>query len=208
MFRQKKIYVEGKFVGEVQIPESADEDEEIALTRAFLQQKGLHKEISTLQMMFRQAVAFATTAADIHKRDFTSTPARTGLTIAPFVVNAAFAVELYLKTIGVVRDQALRGHDLLTLFDALGADAKASIGDHFSKCKHQCGIDSIEGFRVALDELRNAFVEWRYLYEQPERRLKITFAPLIFVLEVLHETCRSYMTIDQNASADLGQRSG
>ena len=44
------------------------------------------------------ALSFSTTAAHLHRTDLLKAP-RNGLSIAPFVVNSAFAIELYLKTL-------------------------------------------------------------------------------------------------------------
>jgi hypothetical protein len=51
-------------------------------------------------------------------------------------------------------------------------------------------IKSIDEFRAALADMRDAFREWRYLYEK-ERSSTIRFQPMIFVMQVLHETCRA-----------------
>jgi HEPN domain-containing protein len=108
----------------------------------------------------------------------------------PFVVNAAFALELYLKTLGHLFGRALRGHDLLGLFDALPPEGHEVLRQNLSKAKWQCGITNMEGFRNVLSDLRSAFIEWRYLHEK-DRASEISFIPMIFVMEVLHVACQA-----------------
>ena len=112
----KQIYLNGVLVGEV--PNSGNDALDQEATIQILKDKGLHQETTLVQAMFRQAVSFATTSSYLYERDLTRVP-RNGLSAAPFVVNSAFAIELYLKTLGQLHGAELRGHDLLKLFDAL-----------------------------------------------------------------------------------------
>lgn len=111
------------------------------------------------------------------------------MSAAPFVVNAAFALELYIKALGLLYGAVLHGHDLLKLFDALPSDSRDALQQNFGKVQWQCGIADMVGFRKVVADHRNAFIEWRYLHEG--RAGEIVFGPLIFVMEVLHETCRA-----------------
>jgi hypothetical protein len=187
MEHSRKIYLNGKFVGEVPITGDDTRDQNLAIQ--LLKDKGLYQETTLVQSMFRQAVSFATTASYLYKRDLTHVP-RNGLSVVPFVVNSAFAIELYLKTLGQLHNTGLRGHDLLKLFDGLPADAQMTLQQNFSKSAWQCDIKTLAEYRGALQEMRNAFVEWRYLYEE-ERSGAIHFQPMIFLMNVLHETCRA-----------------
>lgn len=45
----------------------------------------------------------------------------------PFIVNGAFAIELYLKTLHVINTNAQKGHKLLTLFNGLPEAVQISI---------------------------------------------------------------------------------
>jgi hypothetical protein len=185
----KKLYLDGKYVGEYEATGDFQRDRELAI--ALLREKGLYRETTPEQAIFRQAVSFATTASYLYKRDLTTVP-RNGVSVAPFVVNATFALELYLKTLGQLYNRALRGHDLLDLFDALPPEAHDSLQQSFAKAQWQCGIADLVGFRKALADLRGAFVEWRYLHESGRASSEIVFAPMIFVMEVLHEACRAH----------------
>ena len=49
--------------------------------------------------------------------------------------------------------------------------------------------DSVN-FRDYISELNNTFIEWRYCYEVGQTN-QVRIEPTIFVMEVLHEACRS-----------------
>ena len=187
MIGPKKIYLNGQLVGEV--PAAKDDDEHMELAIALMKAKGLYEPTTLVQGMFRQAVSFATTASYLYKRDLTTVP-RNGISVVPFVVNNAFAIELYLKTLGQLHNTPLRGHDLLVLFDLLPASAKDALLPHLASTQWQCGIATLADYRLELNELRGAFVEWRYLFETG-RTAEIKFQPMIFVTEVLHNTCKA-----------------
>ncbi len=162
----RQIYLNGKLVGEMPITGDDVRDQEAALQ--LLKDSGLYQETTLIQAMFRQSVSFATTASYLYKRDLTTVP-RNGLSAAPFVVNSAFAIELYLKTLGQLHGTRLIGHDLLALFDALPAEACTALQQNFSKSSWQCGINTMAEYRKTIAEMRGAFVEWRYLYEKGEQ---------------------------------------
>jgi hypothetical protein len=105
----KEVWLNEKLVGEAPATGVVDRDAEAIIQ--FLKDKGLYKETSPVQRMFRQAMSFATTSAYLYKRDLIKVP-KNGLSVAPFVVNGAFAIELYLKTLGRLHDVDMRGHDL------------------------------------------------------------------------------------------------
>ena len=187
MVDTKELYLDGKLVGEYAATGDDHKDKELAI--ALLREKGLYQQTTLEQAMFRQAVSFATTASYLYTRDLTTVP-RNGLSVAPFVVNSAFALELYLKTLGQLYNKQMRGHDLLDLFDALPLEAHQALQRNFVKSTWQCGITELADFRKTLEDMRRAFVEWRYLHETG-RAGEIRFAPMIFVMEVLHEVCRA-----------------
>lgn len=186
MIESKKLYLNGQFVGEV--PAAKNEEEHIELAIALMKAKGLYRPTTLTQGMLRQAVSFATTASYLYRRDLTTVP-RNGMSLAPFIVNSAFAIELYLKTIGQFHGAKLRGHDLLELFDNLPAAAHGELLPHFASSRMQCGIQTLADYRLALVGIRNAFVEWRYLFEKTDIA-EIKILPMIFIMEVLHNACR------------------
>jgi hypothetical protein len=126
----RKLYVDGQFIGEVPVTGDNQKDAQAAI--ALMRAKGVYRETSPEQAIFRQAVSFATTASYLYKRDLATKPWN-GMSVAPFVVNAAFALELYLKTLSILQGNELRGHDLLELFDALPHGAHKALSANFGK---------------------------------------------------------------------------
>lgn len=187
----KKLYLNGEFITDYE--STGDDMKDAELTRNILRDRGLHKEVSLERAMFNQAHAFATTSSYLYDRDLMTVP-RNGVSVVPFVVNGAFAIELYLKTLGQLHNVILRSrkHDLLELFDGLPTAAHSDLEKHFAKGKWQCGIATLQDYRSALEAHRGAFLEWRYLYEKQSVRT-ITLQPMIFTMEVLHETCMSLL---------------
>jgi hypothetical protein len=191
MSATKKLFFNGNFVTNYE--STGDDRKDLELTRSILREKGLYQEINRERAMFNHAYAFATTSSYLYSKDLAVVP-RNGVSAVPFIVNSAFAIELYLKTLGQLHNAPSRGHDLLDLFDKLPESARAAIEKHFSLGKWQCGITTLEEYRKGLQELRGAFVEWRYLYESQDAN-EIKFQPMIFTMEVLHETCRTALGI-------------
>ena len=187
---KKKLYVNGIIVGEVEATGDVQKDLEVA--RDILKSMGLHKEVTLTQAMFRQALSFSTTAAYIHKRDLLTTPAN-GLSIAPFVVNSAFSIELYLKTLLSLHDIAVpREHSLLILYDRLPESARSGIFDAAKRHSHEYQVVvSTEGqFRGFVAELDTAFEEWRYVYEKGKAG-PINIWQAILVMKAAHEACKN-----------------
>lgn len=186
--KKQALYLNGIAVGEVVV--TGDREKDIEAARQLLKDKGIYKETTLIQAMFRQAVSFSTAAAYLYDHDLRKTPTN-GFSIAPFIVNSAFSIELYLKTLGQIHNKSLKGHELLKLFDALPDAACQAIKiatpqAHTQKWKP----NENRVFRDYLSELNNSFVEWRYCYEK-NRIDEVRIEATIFVMEVLHEACRS-----------------
>jgi hypothetical protein len=109
--------------------------------------------------------------------------------VAPFVVNSAFSMELYLKTLARSHRAVLNGHDLLKLLDSLPAAAHNDISAVLPACRSQFRPEGDPDFRTCIAGLSNAFVEWRYPYEKT-RATGIRIDRAIFVTKVMHEACR------------------
>lgn len=78
----------------------------------------------------------------------------------PAIVNAAFSCELYFKSI--IGSKA-KGHALRELFDQLDVDAQNYLREPINK---EFAKNNLFDFDVCLDHISNAFVEWRYIYEE------------------------------------------
>lgn len=128
--------------------------------------------------MFLQAQGFSK-CAKIAKEDGIecSTPA---------IVNYAFACEVYLKSLLYFSDISFnKKHELKELFDLLPEKYKESI---MRLTLAECG--SWDGY--SLDNISNAFIEWRYSYETiGEKRvcMRIETGFLVALNNALRELC-------------------
>lgn len=189
---KKKLYFNGNYICDVEA--TGDPALDADFVQQQLRARGLARqgEINTTKAMFNHAAAFAKTAERIYNGDLVSVP-RPAVSLVPFIINSVFAIEIYLKTLGAHFKQPQPGHDLLKLFDSLPAEAHQALKDHFSCAKSLSEISKISEYRSAIEKMRGAFVEWRYLYERNEPT-SIEIRPMIFVIEVAHETCRSLLS--------------
>lgn len=181
----RQVYFNGQLIGEV--PNTGDHEVDLLASKQLLDDHGLLHELSPIQATFQQAYSFAALSAQVYRQHLVKVP-RQGGSLVPFVVNSAFAIELYLKTVARIYGSALRGHDLLGLFDALPALAHAELERTLLSCTTS-DIQSMSDFRTALEKMRKLFVEWRYLHEGGSAA-EVHFPTLILILEVLHNTCR------------------
>src|SRR5689334_11255512 len=98
MRKPKQVYFDGKFIGEV--PDTGDQLADLKAMSALLNAApGVPKPLNRCQATFRQAVAFVQNAQHLFNTGLTGAPSRNPINVIPFAVNAAFAVELYLKTL-------------------------------------------------------------------------------------------------------------
>ena len=166
---KKKILLNGIIVGEHE--SSGDHEQDIQAIRAYLQKKGLWKETTRNDSMFGQANSFAETANLLYRKNLKTSPFK-GSAAAPFVVNAAFSVEIYLKTIHDAHGKDVTGHDLEELYEKLNQETKNIVlsAAEDIKDRYDVGVDSIE---KCLSSLSRAFVEWRYLYEHQKLSTEI-----------------------------------
>jgi hypothetical protein len=183
---RKIVLLNGVAVGEV--ISTGDPEKDALATQQLLKSKGLHKEPTRFQAVFSQAHSFANTSALLYERDLRRHP-RNGASIVPFVVNAAFAIELYLKALAQRHGVSLRGHELVKLHKALPAKALAEMESVIPNCAVNRALGEEPDFGKYLANLNNSFVEWRYSYELGKTG-PVHIEPAIFVMEVLHETCR------------------
>ncbi|MES1982101.1 MAG: HEPN domain-containing protein [Pseudomonadota bacterium] len=185
--QMKTVMLNGIAVGEV--ASTGDMERDVAVMRQFLKDKGLYEEVTPFQATLNQAVAFANTSALLYERDLRRLP-RKGVSVVPFVVNAAFSIELYLKALTQKHGQKPpKGHELVKLFERLPAAALSAIGEVTPRCAENRALREAPTLKAYLETLNSAFIEWRYCYEL-ERTGIIHIEPTIFVMEVLHEACR------------------
>ena len=121
---KKKNLLNGIVVGEHDA--TGDNLEDAKAVKAILKEKGLYQETTTNDAMFNQENAFATVAKDLYKKDLRKSPIK-GISISPFIVNAVFSIELYLKVIHNAYGNKIKGHHLTSIYKAMPKKGK----EHF-----------------------------------------------------------------------------
>lgn len=122
IINKKILNYRGIDVGEVEV--TGDDEVDAMAAMELLKQKGLYKEFSKVNAIFGQANAFAHTALEIHKTSLANPGPPDFKGIAPFIVNATFATELYLKSMHAVYGHVPQGHDLLSYMEGSGRKLK------------------------------------------------------------------------------------
>ena len=101
--------------------------------------------------------------------------------LIPATVNIAFCCELYLKELCTKESKNInRIHHIKELYNMLSMKRKHEI-------REAANIYNFEGF---LDEIDNAFVEWRYAYEN--QGLSISLSDCFRFAEALKIQCKHF----------------
>jgi HEPN domain-containing protein len=109
--------------------------------------------------------------------------------VAPFVVNAAFSIEIYLKTIHEAFGNLLRGHDLYKLYDQLSEEPRDMIVSAANDVRPRYKLSGGMTIVSCIKDLNRAFENWRYLYEH--ERLSTEVQSIRFTMHTLFEaSCR------------------
>ena len=105
------------------------------------------------------------------------------------IVTAAFSTELYLKCLLFVSGKDIprgrQGHNLKILYKALGSGLQQKINKKF-KAANQ-GSQTILDI---MDDFKNTFTEWRYIYEKQDTEFFLNYKPLYELVQVLDKTVR------------------
>lgn len=105
------------------------------------------------------------------------------------VVTAAFSAELYLKCLLYVSGRNVPrgrdGHDLEVLFKALGIDLQQKVETNFKE--ESRGTQTI---LALMQEFKNTFNEWRYIYEKQANTFLLNFKSLRTLVQVLDKIVR------------------
>ena len=118
------------------------------------------------------------------------------------IVCLVFSVELYIKDLHyAVKGKALRGHNILKLFEALPEQIQQEIfaydsinqnpfftrGDIFSIKKFTSAYSAYDGFIDQIKAISDGFEKWRYSYESTTLHYDISFA-LAFIESIKSAT--------------------
>lgn len=108
--------------------------------------------------------------------------------IIPCIVLKAFSCELYLKFLS--QNNSIKNvHKLDELYDNLSENDRNTIKKSVMVQLGECDETL---FRTGLNNITNAFVDWRYFYENP-RSINLEFLNCLF--NALLELCKKYKTI-------------
>jgi hypothetical protein len=111
--------------------------------------------------------------------------------MVPFIVNAAFAAELYLKTLLYVAYGVMpkRDHRLVALHAKLPVADQVDLETLCAAHTAEHDPGTAEAFAARLVPFDDAFRRWRYAYES-DRVGPLRNRSLILVLKALHERCQ------------------
>lgn len=121
----------------------------------------------------------------------------------PTIVNAAGALELYLKSLNMewqVQDPSTldgkkawldsrtalkKGHAPSELYRARGEDMRNTLEQHYQARLHETKVQSLE---EVLQEYDDLFQDWRYVFEGGRKSVNLSklFSLLTFFSEALH----------------------
>lgn len=183
MKHTKRFHLNGTYICDYESTGN-DLDDVVSLNK-LLAERGLDQIPTIQRSMFNQANSFANVAAEIFEKHLIAQPPN-GAAMSPFVVNIALAIELFFKTLAMQHGKKLHGHEITKLFKKLPSSAKADVEKQLkrlSSTSQWAGtIKNMQDITAMLDEVDTAFVDWRYLYEDRTKALKITFQPVIFFI--------------------------
>lgn len=99
-----------------------------------------------------------------------------------FLTNVSFACELYLKYLLLIQNIDCRSeHNLYKLFKKLPKKIQEDL-----KKNHPCGNTSIDKFELELDNIGQAYMIFRYIYERGNMAYNLQFLmELLFTLHSL-----------------------
>lgn len=146
--------------------------------------------------VFMQAYRFRSTARVIGDLLKNSDDRNIDLYFDPFVVNASFSIELYLKCICIIesgKKKAPYMHELDKLYDSLSVEVQNKLSDVFIKENEKLGTyhlakenkpDFEWSLKNVLKESSKAFIKWRYSYEGKLPDV-VSIKAVIFALETI-----------------------
>jgi len=178
----KALLMRGQKVADIE--STGDPIVDVETCRQKLRELGLYEPTTKLQAMHRQAHGFAICALRIH--DTLLQQERSYAGASPFVVNASFALEVYLKALTERFDGTFAGiHLLEKLLGNLPPAAQMAVKMQIPFVISQKELQQAYDLAAILRDLNNAFVDWRYMYEDG-KQLKVQLPEVLYALRVLH----------------------
>lgn len=132
------------------------------------------------------AQCFSQTATLLYETCLKETPRQQQLLIVPFVVNASFACELFLKALANRGGVRLVGHQLSKLLANLPVQERRRLDHTWIAITEGIDCEAAVTLDSVISELSNSFVEWRYSHEK-ERVSAASTTSILLLLKVMDE---------------------
>ena len=181
---KKDILLNGIVVGSHDATGNTLEDAKAV--EALLKGKGLHKEVTKNDAMYNQACAFSSVANDLYQRDLKKSPFK-GTSVSPFIVNAVFSIELYMKTIHNAYGNNIKGHHLVSLHKGMPKKGKEHFTNAANDIRNRYQLEINSDIHTCLASLNKAFEQWRYLYEH--NQIGTELQSIRYTMHAAHEAC-------------------
>ena len=181
---KKDILFNGVLVGSYEA--TGDMEKDAQATRDFLSKKGLLKEITENDQMFGLANSFAEVANAIYSNHLKKSPYK-GSSTVPFVVNATFSIELYLKTINNAYGNKIKVHNLVKLYANIPKAGKEIFITASNDVRPKYQLEIGANIHTCIESLSCAFEDWRYLYEK--NRMSVELQSIRYTMNVAFEAC-------------------
>lgn len=164
------------------------------LLREVLNESGSEKR-PKWKLIFNQAVCFSKVASALYHEHLKTSDIRKikAEYLAPYIVNATFSMELYLKAIHQKLDtkslpKVSDKHNLKNLFFSLSGQAQNDIRKSLQACLVAQGRSSDDiDFGEKIRAIANGYIEWRYLHEKETMKIK-DIGGLIPLLNALYNS--------------------
>jgi hypothetical protein len=181
---KRDILFNGAWVGSYEATDNEQKD--ASFIHDLLVGKGLIKEVPQYNQIHGQANAFAEVANAIYAKDLKVSPYK-GSSAPPFVVNATFSVELYLKAVLNIYGVKAWGHDLGKLYREVPEAGKVVFEQAATDVAPRYSLETGEAYIGILENLSKAFEQWRYIYENDGVRVEIQ--AIRYAMHTSHEAC-------------------
>lgn len=189
---KKDVYFNGMLAGSHE--STGDPEGDCIAAEKVLKEKGLLEDIPLYKGMYGHANASAAVANELYYTKLRSTPVD-GDAICPFIVNATFSAEVYLKAIHSAFGNKVKGHDLSFLYKGMPKRGKVHFEAAAEVIRPLYNLNTDSGVAGCIDQLKEAFVSWRYVYEH--EKLETELQMIRYLMHVSHEsTCRSIEAVE------------
>lgn len=115
--------------------------------------------------------------------------------IVPAIVCAAFSVEVGLKAIILAEGKEAHGHHLDKLFAELSAESQRQITSAITVSDYPKREGVVPTFDDAIQKIRGAFVDWRYIHEKKDW-MEIDYNFLLQLAEAVQDVAAKVVPSD------------